>query len=326
MSDLLKKNFSKREFIASAAGVSALGLTGSLSFLPTAMAASVRDKGYYSYKVGSDIEVISIYDGVWKKAHDEGFIPGVSIEETKAALRKGGIDDAAVPIEFAYTIIKTGGKTILIDAGTGGQLAPSAGLGSKGMASAGIKPEDIDTVIISHFHPDHIFGLMAKDTNAQVFPNAEVMLGETEYKFWTQDGLIEKLPERRKGLAKRIQATFPTWKNVTLYQGDKELVPGIRSVNTFGHTPGHTAFHLSSGNDEAMLLGDMLNLPALFLANLDWQLVFDADKDEATKARKAMVKRAVAEDMTIAGYHFGFPNSGKIKKDGNNHVFVPTSA
>ncbi len=326
MSDLIKKDFSRREFVASAAGVSALGLTSSLSFLPTAMAASVRDKGYYSYKVGSDIEVISIYDGVWKKPHDEGFIPGVSIEETKAALRKGGIDDAAVPIEFAYTIIKTGGKTVLIDAGTGGQLAPSAGLGSTGMANAGIKPEDIDTVIVSHFHPDHIFGLMAKDTNAQVFPNAEVMLGETEYKFWTDDGLIEKLPERRRGLAKRILSTFPTWKNVTLYQGDKELVPGIRSVDTFGHTPGHTAFHLSSGNDEAMLLGDMLNLPALFLANLDWQLVFDSDKDQATKARKAMVQRALADNMTIAGYHFGFPNSGKIKKDGDSHVFVPTSA
>ena len=326
MNEKVKQGLSRREFVASAAGVSALGLAGSFSFLPTAMAASVRDKGFYSYKVGSDIEVISIYDGIWKKPHDENFITGATVEETKAALRKGGLDDSAVPIEFAYTIVKSGGKTVLIDAGTGAQLAPTAGLGLKGMTNAGIKPEDIDTVIVSHFHPDHIFGLMAKDTNAQVYPNAEIMLGETEYNFWTADGLIEKLPERRKGLAKRIQSTFPNWKNVTLYQGDKELVPGIRSVNTFGHTPGHTAFHLSSGNDEAMLIGDMLNLPALFLANLDWQLVFDADKDEATKARKKMVKRAVADNMTVAGYHFGFPNSGKIEKDGNSHVFVPTSA
>lgn len=319
-------SISRRELIASAAGVSALGLTGSLSFLPMAMAASVRDKGYYSYKIGSDLEVISIYDGIWNKPHDESFITGATVEETKAALRKGGLDDSSIPIEFAYTIVKAGGKTVLIDAGTGAQLAPTAGLGSKGMANAGIKPEDIDTVLVSHFHPDHIFGLMAKDTNAQTFPNAEIMLGETEYKFWTAPDLIEKLPERRRGLAKRIQATFPSWKNVTLYQGDRELVPGIRSVDTFGHTPGHTAFHLASGNDEALLIGDLMNLPALFLANLDWQLVFDADKDKATKTRKEIVKRAVADDMTIAGYHFGFPNSGKIKKDGDSHVFVPTSA
>ena len=326
MSIINENGISRRSLIASAAGVSALGLTGSLSFLPTAMAASVREKGYYSYKIGSDIEVISIYDGVWNKAHDEGFIPGVTVAETKAALRKGGLDDSAVAIEFAYTIVRTAGKTILIDAGTGGQLAPTAGLGSKAMANAGVKVEDIDTVLISHFHPDHIFGLMAKDTNAQIFPNAEIMVGETEYKFWTQPGLIEKLPERRKGLAKRIQATFPTWKNISQYKGDQEIVSGIRSVDTFGHTAGHTAFHLSSGNDEALLIGDLLNMPALFLANLDWQLVFDADKDEATKTRKAIVKRAIADDITIVGYHFGFPNSGKIKKDGDSHVFVPTKA
>jgi len=231
-----------------------------------------------------------------------------------------------VPIEFAFTVIKTGGETVLIDAGTGAQLAPSAGLGSKGMANAGISAGDINKVLISHFHPDHIFGLMAKDTNAQIFPNAEIMVGETEYKFWTQEGLIEKLPERRRGLAQRIQATFPSWSNVSQYTGDKELAPGIRSVDLFGHTPGHTAFHVSSGNDELMLIGDALNLPALFLANLDWQLVFDSDKDAATAARKGLVKRAVADGMTVAGYHFGFPNSGKIKKDGDGHVFVPTSA
>lgn len=318
-------SINRREFVASAAGVSALGLSGSFAFLPSAL-ADVRDKGFYSYKIGSDIEVISIYDGIWKRDHAEGFIPGVTIDQTKAALRKAGIDDSKVPIEFAYTIVKTGGETILIDAGTGAQLAPTAGLGATGMANAGIKPEDITKVIVSHFHPDHIFGLMAKGTNAQVFPNAEVMLGETEYKFWTDPGLIEKLPEGRRGLAQRIQATFPSWSNVTQYQGDQELAPGVRSVDTFGHTPGHTAFHISSGDDQMMLLGDILNLPALFLANLDWQLMFDADKDLATKVRKDIVAKAIADDITVAGYHFGFPNSGKFKKDGDGHVFVPAGA
>jgi len=319
-------NPNRREMLLNAAGVSALGLTGSFSWMGSALAATVREKGYYSWKVGSDMEVISIYDGIWKREHDENFVTGASVEETKAALRKAGIDDSNVPIEFAFTVVKTGGKTILIDAGTGAQLAPSAGLGATGMKNAGIAASDIDTVLVSHFHPDHIFGLMEKGTNAQVFPNAEIMVGETEYKFWTDPGLIEKLPEGRRGLAQRIQATFPTWKNVSQYKSDQELVPGIKSVDTSGHTPGHAAFHLSSGNDQAMLLGDLVNLPALFLANLDWQLVFDADKDKATETRKKVVAQAVADDITVAGYHFGFPNSGKIKKDGDSHVFVPTDS
>ncbi len=318
--------FTRRSFVASAAGSAALGLSGSLAFLPSAMAADVRKKGYYSYKVGSDIEVISIYDGIWKKPHDEGFIPGVTIDETKAALKAGGLDDAAIPIEFAYTIVKKGADVILVDAGTGGQLAPSAGLGSAGMAAAGIKPEDITKIIVSHFHPDHIFGLMAKGTNEQIYPNAEVLVGETEYNFWTAPDLIGKLPERGQGLAKRIQATFPNWKNVTQYKGGQEIVSGITMKDAFGHTPGHSLVHLSSGNEEALLLGDLLNVPALFLANLDWQLVFDSDKDLASKTRKKVIAQAAADGITIAGYHFGFPNSGKVEKDGNGFVFNPVSA
>ena len=319
------KNLNRRQFIASAAGVSALGLTGTLSFLPSAMAAEVRKKGYYSYKVGDDIEIISLYDGIWQKPHDENFIPGVTIDETRAALKKAGLNDEFVPIEFAFTVVKSGGKTILIDAGTGGQLAPTAGLASAGMKAAGISPGDIDTVLISHFHPDHIFGLMEKETNAQVYPDAEILVGETEYNFWTDPGLIAKLPEGRRGLAQRIQATFPEWKNVNRYTGGQEVAPGITSMDTFGHTAGHTAFMVSSGNDQTLLLGDLMNLPALFLTNLDWQFAFDSDKDQATATRKAVVAQAVADNINVAGYHFGFPNSGKIEKDGGGYVFNPVT-
>lgn len=316
----------RREFVASMAGVSALGLSGSLAILPSSVSAAVREKGYYSYKVGNDIEVISIYDGVWQKPHDENFIKGANVEQTKEALKKAGLNDESVPIEFAFTAVRTAGKTILIDAGTGGQLAPTAGLAPAGMKAAGIAAEDVDTVLVSHFHPDHIFGLMAKDTNAQVFPNAEIIVGATEYGFWTKDGLIESLPEARQGLAKRIQATFPTWKNVSQYKGGQEVAPGITAVDTFGHTPGHTAFRVSSGDDQVMFIGDAIALPALFLTNLDWQMAFDADKDGATATRKALVEEAVADGIRIAGYHFGFPNSGKIMKDGGGYVLSPDDA
>ena len=316
-------NINRRQFLASAAGVSALGLTGSLAFLPSTAAAAVREKGYYSYKVGGDIEVISIYDGVWEKPHDESFIIGATVEQTREALKKAGDTDEFIPIEFAFTVVRTGGKTILIDAGTGAQLAPTAGLAAASMKAAGISAADIDTILISHLHPDHIFGLMEKDTNAQVYPNAEILVGETEYNFWTEPGLIEKLPEGRQGLAKRIQATFPNWKNVSQFQGGQEVLPGITAMDSFGHTPGHTSFHIGSGDDQTVLIADMIIKPALFLSNLDWQLSFDADKDMASKARKAMVEQAVADNMNIAGYHFGFPNSGKIEKDGASYVFNP---
>lgn len=318
-------DFSRRQVMASAAGVAALGLSGNLAFLPAAVAADVKEKGYYSYKVGSDVEVISIYDGIWKKEHNENFIIGGTVTEAKATLAKAGQPTGFVPIEFTFTVIKSGGKVTLIDAGTGAQLAPSANLGAKGLAAAGIGASDVDTILISHLHPDHIFGLMAKGTNAQVFPNAEIKVGESEFRFWTDPAIISKLPERRKGLATRIQATFPVWKNVSCFNGDEEVAPGIRSVDTPGHTPGHIAFHVSSGADELLILGDLVIVPALFLRNLDWQLAFDFDKTQATATRKAIVERAVSDNLTVAGYHFGFPNSGKIEKDGHGFVFNPSS-
>ncbi|WP_317055123.1 MBL fold metallo-hydrolase [Roseovarius rhodophyticola] len=312
----------RRQFLASSAGVAALGLTGQLAFVTSAQAADLRKTGHYSYKIG-DIEIISIYDGVWQNDGFDAISPGVPGDDIKAALKKANLTTDYVPIEFAYTVVKTGGKTILLDTGTGGQLAPTAGLGTNGgLAAAGITPDKVDKVLISHMHPDHIFGLMDKD-NAQLFPNAEIMVGETEYKFWTDPSIIEALPERRKGLAQRIQATFPKWDNVTQFAGNSELAPGLRAEESFGHTPGHVNFHISSGDEQVLLIGDAIIVPALFLANLDWQLAFDSDKDKATATRKALVDKAIADNMMIGGYHFGFPNAGKIEKDGGSHVFVP---
>ena len=143
--------------------------------------------------------------------------------------------------------------------------------------------------------------------------------------YWTKDGLIESLPERRRGLAQRIQATFPKWKNVSQFADGSEVLPGITAVNSFGHTLGHTSFRLSSGGQQVLLLGDAIIVPALFLSNLDWQLSFDTDRDMASATRKAIVQEAVADNITIAGYHFGFPNSGKIEKDGKGYAFHPHS-
>ncbi len=318
-------NATRREFLASSAGVAALGLSGQVAFLSSAEAADLREKGYYSYTVG-DIEVTSIYDGVWQNDNFDSIATGIPGDDVRSALARAGQTTDYIPIEFAFTAVKTGGKTILLDAGTGDQLAPTAGLAARGgLEAAGVTPDNVDMVLISHMHPDHIFGLMEKDTNAQVYPNAEILVHEAEYDFWTDPSIIEQLPERRRGLAQRIQATFPTWENVTRFDAKTELAPGVRAVESFGHAPGHVTFHISSGDDQLMLIGDALIVPALFLANLDWQLAFDADKDQASETRKAIVAQAVADNMAIGGYHFGFPNMGKIEKDGASHVFLPAT-
>lgn len=182
----------------------------------------------------------------------------------------------------------------------------------------------VNDILISHFHPDHIFGLMTKaPEDRPVFPNAMIYVPAVEYTFWMAPN-VERLPEARRPLAKRIHEVFPLLKDkVHLFEGDKELVPGIRPIETFGHTPGHTSFHVSSGSDELIVLGDVTNIPALFVRNPGWHAAFDQDAATAEATRRKLFDRAVADKTRVAGYHFPFPATGTIVKDGSGYAFVP---
>ncbi|MGE0698007.1 MAG: MBL fold metallo-hydrolase [Hyphomicrobiaceae bacterium] len=322
-------SISRRGFVVSAAAAAAaFGLDGPLEILRPAFAqgADPAAKGFAKFKVG-DWNVTTVYDGLWEKAHDPGFIKNATVDETKAALKAAGQTDAFVPVTFTVTVVEKGGQTIMFDSGTGGQLSPKAGLMAKeNLAKAGIDAAKISKILVTHFHADHIFGLMAKDTNAQVFPNAEIVVPDNEYKYWTDPALIEKLPEARRGAVKRIQATLPTWKNVKQAADNSEAAPGIKLINTNGHTPGHSSFEIASGNAKLVVTGDVTNIPALFVRNPGWHAAFDQDAAMAEKNRRALFERAVAEGTLLTGYHWGMPGAGTIKKDGNGYALVPVAA
>jgi glyoxylase-like metal-dependent hydrolase (beta-lactamase superfamily II) len=315
---------SRRDLVFSAAAAyAAFGLDKRIAFIGAAEAQTIpAQAGFKKYKVG-DIEVISLYDGVWEKPHDEKFIKGASVDETKGELKAAGLPDSFVTIPFTTLAVRTGDRVVLIDSGTGsGQTGgPKAGLLLQSMAAAGIDPKSVKTILVSHFHGDHIFGLMAKDTNAQTFPEAEIVVPGDELKWWTQP--VESIAEPRRGLAKRIQATFPTWKNIRVVDGEAEVAPGIRAVPTHGHTQGHTSHIISSGGKQFFATADVTNIHSLFAKHPDWQAAFDHVPDEAVATRKKVFDRAIADKMTVAGYHWGLPNAGTIAKDGNGYAFTP---
>jgi glyoxylase-like metal-dependent hydrolase (beta-lactamase superfamily II) len=322
----------RRSFVLSAAAASAaFGLDGPLAFFtpanaqdagPLGIPSTLADQGFAKFKIGS-IEVIQVYDGHWEKAHDPNFIRNASLDEAKAALKQAGLTDAFVPIPFTVTLVRVGGRTIMFDSSTGAQMAPTAGRFAKNLAAAGIQPSDISTIVVTHFHPDHISGLMAKETNAQVYPNAEIIVPETEYKHWTQDGLVDKVPDGAKGLVRRIQATFPTWKNVKQVAGGADATAGIKAISTFGHTPGHTSYLVSSGSDTLIVGGDVTNIPALNLRNPGWHLVFDSIPALAEENRRKLMDQVITDKTTLTGYHWGLPGAGTVQKDGNGYAFVP---
>jgi len=163
-------------------------------------------------------------------------------------------------------------------------------------------------------------------TNAPTFPNAELIVSATEYKWWTDPGRVEKLPEPRKPLGTRINAAFPGWKNFKLIEGEQEVAPGIRLVNAPGHTPGHAAFHVSSGSQQLMISNDTAYVPALLAPHPDWQGAYDQDGPLAVESRRKLIDRVIAEKMMICGAHFPFPGAGAFAKDGGGYAFTPVKA
>ena len=313
-------DLSRREFVVSTGLAAALGLNARLVVPAFAQKTPDPPKGFVTYKVGS-AEITAMYDGIWEKAHDPAFIANASVDDVKAAMVKAGLPADFVSIPVTVVVVKNGGKTILCDSGTGGQVPVyTAGKLMTNMKAAGIDPAKIDAILVSHFHPDHIFGLMEKDTNKPVYANTEIIVSDVEYKFWTDPSVIDRLPEARKGLARRIQAVFPTWKNIRQVEGEPEVAPGIRFVSAPGHTPGHRAFHLSSGSSQLMISNDTAYTPALVMAHPEWHGQYDQDANLAEASRRKLLDRVIADKMMICGYHFPFPGAGTVQKDGAGYA------
>jgi glyoxylase-like metal-dependent hydrolase (beta-lactamase superfamily II) len=314
---------SRRDLILGAAGAGLmLGLDKPVAFIGAAQAQRAADS--LKYMVG-DIEVFAVHDGAVERKIDANFVKNASLDQVVAALKAGGLGET-FQNTYTMTALRTGGKLVLIDTGFGANGPPTCGKLADNMKAAGLDPAKVDTVIISHFHGDHINGLWVKETSAPIFPNAEILMPETEARFWLDPERVEKVPEAQKGIVRRMQSTFPSWKNVKMFQDGAEVAKGVRAVLTPGHTVGHMSFQVSSGSQQLFVIGDAITVPTLFARNPDWHVMFDMDGAKAAETRRNLMDRIVAEKATIAGYHFGFPNVGKIAKDGNGYAFTAVKA
>ncbi|TPJ35717.1 MBL fold metallo-hydrolase [Mesorhizobium sp. B2-8-3] len=319
-------NMTRRMVLGSAAAAAAFGIAGKLEFAPAAYAETPVEPlvGFYKYKVGS-LEVTAVYDGVWRKPHDPAFIKDVSVDDTKAALAKAGLITEFMPIPLTVVVLQMNGRTIMMDAGSGvGQWQANATHLPANMKAAGIDYKAIDTIMISHFHPDHVWGLMEKGTNNPVFPNAELIVNATEYNWWTDPSRLAKLPEGRKPAGKRIAENFPKWKNWKLVDDGAEVVPGIRLMVAPGHTPGHSVYHVDAGSEQFLVSADTMYVPALLAPHPEWQGAYDQDGPMAITTRHRIIDQVIADNVRICGSHFPFPGTGSFVRDGNAYAFTPT--
>jgi glyoxylase-like metal-dependent hydrolase (beta-lactamase superfamily II) len=294
---------------------------GAASSATSPGSGSHQAPGFYRYKVG-DIEVTAVHDGFARRPL-EGFIKNAELSQVQAAMQEAFLPSDALSITFTALVLKQGGRVTVIDTGNGDMGAPTSGQWMSNFRAAGFDPAQVDTVVISHFHGDHINGLRLKDGTA-VFPNAEVMVPAPEWAFWMDDARMNQAPEAMKGAFQGVRRVFgPIAEDVRRYDMDKEVVPGLTSIAAPGHTPGHTAYILSSGSSKLMIMSDVTNHPALFVRHPDWSAVFDMDAEQARATRRRMLDMAASERAQVAFYHAPFPATGHIAKDGSGYRFVP---
>jgi glyoxylase-like metal-dependent hydrolase (beta-lactamase superfamily II) len=290
----------------------------------SAPAAGKQVPGFYRYKVG-DYEITALNDGVFNSELKDGFIKNATLPDVQKALADAFQPTDVVRIPFTALAVNTGSKLILIDTGTGGRLVPTAGIYMNNLAAAGIDPKAVDSVVISHFHPDHINGLRLKD-DSLAFPNAEVQVPAPEWAYWMDDGKMSTAPDALKGNFNNVRRVFSSIaKDVKQFEPGKEVASGITSIAAHGHTPGHVAFAVASGNQSMMTVVDTTNNAYLFVRNPEWQPAFDMDGNMAVDTRKRLLDRAAADKMLVAGYHWPFPAAGYITKEGSGFHLNPVA-
>jgi glyoxylase-like metal-dependent hydrolase (beta-lactamase superfamily II) len=324
-------DLSRRQLLAGAAVAgAAVAITsqGASTARAAVSPAGAQAPGFYRYKVGS-YECTSINDGARSFPLPDTFVKNVPKAEALAAAEAAYMPQGMVTVPFNPQLINTGSKLILIDSGNGiATYEPTKGAVGRtlqNLAAAGVDPKSIDVVLMSHLHPDHTNGIRAAD-GSMAFPNAEIMVPSIDWAFWMSDENAAKAQsnEMMKNYFANVKKIYAGIESkVTKYDWGKEVAPGITSIAAPGHTPGHTAFAIASGDSKILIQSDVTNIPEFFLRNPDWHVAYDVDPDVAQATRHKFYDMAAAEKALVVGFHFTFPSIGHVEKDGSKYRLVP---
>jgi len=265
-----------------------------------------------------DIAVTALSDGVLAAPLD--VVLGVERGEIeRLAGRKPG---EPLPIAVNAFLLERAGRWALVDTGSGNTMGPALGKLTENLRAMGVPPERIETIFLTHLHPDHSNGLVDDAGNA-LYPNAQVIVHEVEAAFWLdRDPAIGATERIRRNIAKSAVTTAPYRERMRTVR-DGEAAPGVSALLLPGHTPGHTGWLIHSGKDSLLIWGDLVHLAAIQIARPDTGLVYDVDPQAACATRRRMFERVAADKLTVAGAHLDFPGFGTIVRKGAGFAFEP---
>jgi glyoxylase-like metal-dependent hydrolase (beta-lactamase superfamily II) len=242
--------------------------------------------------------------------------------DRSAFLAANNMSDDVVRSSLNLTLYRDGERTVLFDVGSGPNFMPSAGKLGEALEAADIAADDVTHVVFTHAHPDHIWGVL-DDFDELMFSNAEYMMSVPEWDYWFNPETVNIVPENRQSFAVGARRNMAAIEDrCSMFKAGEEILPGIAAVDTAGHTPGHTSFHLNQGSDSVMVIGDVITNALYSFSNPDWEMGTDSDAAQGVKARKLLLDRMAAEKMQIIGYHLPHPGTGYVERKGAAYAYV----
>ncbi|MBV0911005.1 MBL fold metallo-hydrolase [Anianabacter salinae] len=300
----------RRDFLAATAAAS-LGLG-----LPRVTFAAAHGGGAPAipaarkFRVG-EMTVTALNDGFLHIGPEA--LSGIDAAGYDELMRAAFRDPETYPSAVNAFLIESGDLKIMVDAGTGGAMGDTLGKLPMNLAGAGIDPAQITHLVATHLHPDHVGGAVLE--GSALFPNAELVVSETERGFWMDDSNFDDASQGFKQIAQGVLSAYGD--RLSPFSGETEIAPGITSMPLPGHTPGHSGFMLTSGDDALLIWADIVHVPPVQFARPPVTIGFDVDPAQAAETRARILDRAAADRLMVAGSHMTFPGLANITPDGD---------
>ena len=316
--------FDRRTLMATGAMLATAGLHGTpASAQAVATETTPQAPGFYRFKVG-DFTVTTVNDGFVLLPLDN-LVTNAPLAQVQAYLQEAFLPTAVFHNSFTLTFVQTPDKLIMFDSGTGGQMGPQTGKLASNLRAAGLDLSKVTHVVFSHFHVDHINGLLTADGQPTV-PQAEIIVPDGEWSFWGDRSNETRSPDFQKRNFANVEKRFAPYRSrVRQIAAGSEVLPGIHAIAAPGHTPSHTIYRIENGGQQAMFIADTTHRPELFARHPGLHAIIDFDQDLAETTRRRVLDMVATDRIRVTGYHYPFPANGYILKEGADYRFVPAN-